>query len=133
MNALSSLGGTGRYEFLLDVMDDGHLYGRLERREGSDAQLERVSFFRRYDSLYVDRVEIGLSLLTAHINTWEIARMQLCSDELLKSLARDPDYPLCDLREIRWFCETYKLEISCIRAFAYADEGARRLKYLNSR
>lgn len=123
---LSSILGTGRFDFKVDITDSRQIYARLERKVGSDANIERLTFFKFYDGFYVDRVHDSLPSITKHGYLWEINRLQLCSDEALKVISRDPDYPMVDLCELRWFCFTYKHEISAIRMYSFQNELERR-------
>ncbi len=119
---LSSILGTGRFEFKLEYFPTGNVYARLERKVGSDAHIERLTFFKFYDGFYVDCVHEGLTHLTKSYFQWEISRLQLCSDEALCAISSDSDYPLIDLKELRWFCDTYKAEISCLRMYSFPSE-----------
>ncbi len=118
--------GTGRYSFLVDCLDDGHLYARLERRLGSDAYIERVSFCRLHDSLYVDLVTDDFPALTEFRYHVRVPCIGLSSLDVLLAVSEDPDYPFEDLFEIKNFCEKYSFELSVIRAFGYENEVERR-------
>ncbi len=127
---LSLMPGTGRFDFLLECTYSGHLYARLERKIGTDASIEKLSFFRFHDCIFVDSYYKRLDSLTSVHYSWSLNQLQVCSDETLIAISRDPHYPVRDLQELRWFCNKYMYEISCLRMFSYKNEKERRSRSL---